>query len=146
MTEHGIPEQWNVTKMTPVFKKGDKTLAANYRPVSVMFPLAKLYATCLNFELERQAQANGLRGAMQAGFQKHYSLEDLVLLVDYAIAWVQQHKQSLCICCVYLEKAFDTVPRSGMLEVLLEYGIDEHLVEVICRLYTNTLGQVVGDN
>ena len=33
-----------------------------------------------------------------------------------------------------------------MLEVLLEYGIDEHLVEVICRLYTNMLGQVAGDN
>ena len=33
-----------------------------------------------------------------------------------------------------------------MLEVLLEYGIDKHIVEVIRRLYTNTLGQVAGDN
>ena len=32
-----------------------------------------------------------------------------------------------------------------MLEVLLKYGIDEHLVEVILRLYTNMLGQVAGD-
>ena len=59
---------------------------------------------------------------------------------------MQQHKQSLCICFVDLEKAFDTVPRSRMLEVLLEYGIDKHLVEVIRRLYTNTLEQVAGDS
>ena len=42
-----------------MFKKGDKTLAANYRPVSVMGPIAKLYVTYLNLELECQAQANG---------------------------------------------------------------------------------------
>ena len=33
-----------------------------------------------------------------------------------------------------------------MLKVLLEYGFDDHLVEVIHRLYTNTLGQVLRDN
>ena len=55
MTERGIPKQWNTSRVTPVFKKGDKTLAANYQPVSVLGPIAKLYATCINLELERQA-------------------------------------------------------------------------------------------
>ena len=45
-----------------------------------------------------------------------------------------------------LEKAFDTVPRSHMLQVLLDYGIDKHIVEVIRRLYVNTLVYVAGDN
>ena len=89
--ERGIPEQWNTSRVTPVFKKGDKTLAANYRPVSIMGPITKLYATCLNLELECQAQANGWRAATQAGFWKQYRLEDLVLLVDFAIARAQQH-------------------------------------------------------
>ena len=61
--EHGILEQWNTSRVTPVFKKGDKTLVANYRPVSVMGPIAKLYMTCLSLELERQAQAKGWRAA-----------------------------------------------------------------------------------
>ena len=58
MTERIILEQWNMSRVTPVFKKGDKALAANYRPVSVMGPIVKLYATCINLEFERQAQAN----------------------------------------------------------------------------------------
>ena len=72
-------------------QKGDKTLAANYRPVSVMGPIAKLYATCINLELERQAQANRWRAATQAGFPKYYRLEYLALLVDYTMARAQQH-------------------------------------------------------
>ena len=91
MIERGIPEQWNTSRVTPVFKKGNKTLAANYRPVSVMGPITKLYATCLNIELECQTKANGWRATIQAGFWKHYRLEYLVLLVDYAIAQAQ-HK------------------------------------------------------
>ena len=70
----------------------------------------------------------------------------MALLVAFAMAWAQQHNYSLCICLIDFEKAFDRVPRLRMLEVLLEYGIDKHLVEVIRRLYINTLGQVAGDN
>ena len=61
--ERGTPEQWNTSRVTPVFKKGDNTLAANYRPVSVMGPIAKLYVTCINLELEWKAQANGWQAA-----------------------------------------------------------------------------------
>ena len=53
-----------MSRVTLVFKKGNKTLAAYYQPISVVGPLAKVYAACLNLELERQAQANGWRAAM----------------------------------------------------------------------------------
>ena len=46
--ERGIPRAWNLVQVTPVHKRGDRTEAKNYRPVSVMGPLAKLYACCLN--------------------------------------------------------------------------------------------------
>ena len=53
--ERGILEQWNTNRVTPVLKKGGKTLAANYQPISVLGPIAKLYATCINLELKHQA-------------------------------------------------------------------------------------------
>ena len=55
----GIPAKWNEVRVTPVFKKGDSRLASNYRPVSVMGPIAKLYSTCMNLTLTRQAAAKG---------------------------------------------------------------------------------------
>ena len=52
VTREGIPESWNTPKLIPVYKKGDKAVAANYRPVSILGPLAKLFVACLNGELE----------------------------------------------------------------------------------------------
>ena len=46
--EHGIPKAWNLVKVTPVHKRGNQADAKNYRPISVMGPLAKLYACCMN--------------------------------------------------------------------------------------------------
>ena len=53
VTIRGIPAARNTLKLTAVFKKGDKTIASNYRPVGVMGPIAKLYATCLTGALEQ---------------------------------------------------------------------------------------------
>ena len=81
----GMPEQWNRTRITPVHKKGSREDAANYCPVSVMGPLAKLFAAYLNWELEREAQSKGWRAPMQAGFRCQHRLGDLIVPVDYLI-------------------------------------------------------------
>ena len=67
-------------------KRGDKREAQNYRPISVLGPLAKLFATCLNLALERKAVEHGWYAATQAGFRRRHRLEDLAVPVDYAIA------------------------------------------------------------
>ena len=69
-----------------VYKKGNKTVATNYRPVSVLGPLAELFVACLNGVLEQQATANNWQAPTQAGFRKRHHLEDLLLLVDFIIA------------------------------------------------------------
>ena len=68
-----------------MYKKSDRAVAANYRPVSVLGPLAKLFTACLNGELERQAIVNNWHAPTQAGFCKCHHLEDLLLLVDFVI-------------------------------------------------------------
>ena len=68
----GMPEQWNRTRITPVHKKGTREDAANYHLVSVMGPLAKLFAACLNWALEWEAQNKGWRAPTQAGFRCHH--------------------------------------------------------------------------
>ena len=53
VTREGILHSWNIAKLIPVYKKSNKAVAANYRPVSVLGPLAILFVACLNGELER---------------------------------------------------------------------------------------------
>ena len=61
--EHGIPRAWNLVQVTPVHKRGSQADARNYCPVSIMEPLAKLYARCLNLELETRAVRNQRKNA-----------------------------------------------------------------------------------
>ena len=52
----------------------------------------------------------------------------------------------LSMCLVDLEKAFDTVNRARLLKVLLDYGVDPDMLEVIHHLYINRRGYLTGDN
>ena len=110
-----------------------------------MGPLAKLYACCLNLELETRVTHHGWRTPTQAGFRWHYHLEDLVVPVDYLLAWAQTCGMPLALCLVDLEKAFDTVPHQHLLEVLSNsYGVNAAMLETIRQVLVDTWGQVPG--
>ena len=133
--EHGIPKAWNLVQVTPVHKRGNQADAKNYCPVSIMGPLAKLYACCLNLELETRATLHAWRAPTQAGFRRHYHLEDLIVPVDYLLERAQTQGTPLALCLVDLEKAFDMVPHQHLLDVLSNtYGIDACMLETICRV------------
>ena len=63
----GIPAKWNEVRVMPVFKKGDSRLASNYRPVSMIGPITKLYSTCMNLTLTRQAAASDVQRETTGG-------------------------------------------------------------------------------
>ena len=81
----------------------------------MMGPIAKLYSTCMNLTLTRQAAAKGWRATTQAGFQPTYHLEDLVFPVDMLLANALQEGKGLALCFIHLEKAFNTVPRARLI-------------------------------
>ena len=108
-----------------------------------MGPQAKLFACCLNLSLETQASLHGWHTPTQAGFRRHYGLEELLVLIDYILARVQTRKFPLVLCLVDLEKAFDTIPRHRLLHILdTEYGVGADMLETIRDVLINTRGQV----
>ena len=118
--------------MTPVHKRGSQVETKNYHPISVMEPLAKLYACCLNLELETSTTCHAWRAPTQAGLRRYYHLEDLIVPVDYLLARAQTRGTPLALCLVDLEKAFDTVPCQHLLDVLSNtYGGDAAMLETI---------------
>ena len=67
-------------------------------------------------------------------------LEDLLLIVDFIIARANHSKESLSLCLVDLEKAFDTISRSRLMQHLQSYGVSDDMVEIIHKLYINNKG------
>lgn len=142
-----IPAAWNTLAITPVHKKGDPTLAKNYRSIWVMGPFAKLFMSCINRYLTSYSEINGLRAPTQAGFRPKHRREDLALALDLAIDRARATRKELALAFIDLEKAFDRVPRDKLMHVLLyEHGLPADIVEVIRRFYTDVFGRVVGDD
>ena len=60
--------------------------------------------------------------------------------MDFLIARAQHNKENLSLCLVDLEKAFDTISRPRLMQVLQSYGVTDDMAEIIRRLYINNKG------
>ena len=72
-----FPEQLKYADVKPVFKKDSRTDKKNYRPVSILPNVSKIYERCLNKQLEEYFQA--LLCKYQCGFRKAYSVINVLL-------------------------------------------------------------------
>ena len=68
LRERKIPDEWRVSNITPIYKKGPKSEPGNYRPVNLTSAVCKLMERVVKDELEVHLEQNSLIGASQHGF------------------------------------------------------------------------------
>jgi hypothetical protein len=73
--EKEIPEQWKVAKVIPLHKKGSKQDVANYRPISNLCSVSKVFEKLIQKRLEQIGEENNvdITGEQQHGFKKNRS-------------------------------------------------------------------------
>ena len=78
-----IPEQWRVSKIIPVHKKGFKSKIENYRPVANLGSVSKVFEKCILKRINDLEIISGssLAGKQQHGFQKNKSTVTACLLL-----------------------------------------------------------------
>jgi len=104
-----LPEDWRKSRVTPVFKKGKKEDAGNYRPVSLTSILGKMMEQLILEVISKQVEEKKLIRSSQHGFTKGKScLTNLIAFYDDMTGWVDERT---AVDVVYLDfsKAFDTV-------------------------------------
>ena len=105
--ETGIfPDEWKLARMTPIFKKAKRDEPNNYRPISVIPTVAKIFEKC---QISEYLNANNLLSHCQSGFRSLHST--LTALVDDANSWSVNIDNGLVNGVVFidLKKAFDTI-------------------------------------
>ena len=135
------PWQWTTNSIVPVPKKGDRSRMTNYRGISLMSTWAKLYNKMLLFRL-RPAVDQILRNN-QAGFRPGRSAVEQINALRRVIEGAKRKQLALVIVFVDFKKAFDSIIRIAMYNILLQYGIPLVIVEAIKRLYDNSKGMVM---
>ena len=139
-----IPELWTIGIVKPIYKnKGDPKLPENYRPISLLSCMGKLFTCIINNRLTTFADKTNLIHETQAGFRKGFSTVDNIFILKCLIDLVQSSKKKLYCCFVDFKQAFDSVWRVGLWQKLRKENINGKCFEVIKHLYDNIKSKVV---
>ena len=125
-----MPEDWCVDVIKPLYKgKGDKADPNNYRGITIVSCMGKLFTCVLNNRLSEYLRVNKLNGPEQAGFKAGYSTVDHIFtLKAMTDLFIFRHKK-LYVCFVDFKKALDNVNVATYLELhLLLYAADTVLL------------------
>ena len=143
MSENQVPEDWRRANITPIFKKGLKSNAGNYRPVSLTSLPCKIMESILRDKIVDHLLRNNLIGPSQHGFmQKRSCVTNLLEFLETVTSYVDQGTP---MDLIYLDfsKAFDKVPRLRLINKLKAHSVDGNLLQWILSWLTDRQQRVV---
>jgi hypothetical protein len=124
-----VPTDWKRANICPIYKKGSKREAGNYRPVSLTSVVCKLMETLIKESLIIFVEQNKIISNCQHGFLKGKSC--LTNLLESFEIWTRAVDEGYGLDIIYLDykKAFDTVPHHRLIFKLKQYGIPNSLLQ-----------------
>ena len=138
-----IPTIWKHALVQPVYKKGDRSKAANYRPISLTCICCKLLEHIIRSEITNHLETNGIITDSQHGFRKGRSCESqLILTVNDLAEEIDKGGQTDTILLDFA-KAFDVVPHQRLVMKLYYYGVRDKPLHWIQNFLANRTQEVV---
>ena len=124
--------------MVPVFKNvGERSTAKNYRLVSLLFVISKVFGKLLNDRIVDHLEKCGLLSDLQYGFRPSQSTADLLTVVSNRIARAVNRTVATRAVALDISKAFDKIWHAGLLQKRMSYGILGQIFGLISSFLSN---------
>ncbi len=118
-----LPEDWRRANVSPIYKKGDRTRAENYRPVSLTSVCCKVLEHVLHSHIMHHLDTHNILTQYQHGFRKGHSTESQLIQTIHDLTLSFDKRTQTDVIILDFSKAFDTVPHHRLLRKLDQYGI-----------------------
>ncbi|MES9950854.1 MAG: reverse transcriptase family protein, partial [Candidatus Thiodiazotropha sp.] len=118
-----IPKEWSLANICPLYKKGDRALASNYRPVSLTCVPCKLLEHIVCSNIMKHLEKHSILSDRQHAFRKNHSCETQLVTVVNDWAKILDEGGQVDTFILDFEKAFDTPPHELLKCKLHGYGI-----------------------
>ena len=118
-----IPKEWSLANICPLFKKSDRSLASNYRPVSLTCVPCKLLEHIVCSNIMAHLDEYKLLSDRQHAFRKGHSCETQLTTVINEWAKILDNRGQVDTFILDFEKAFDTPPHELLKSKVFSYGI-----------------------
>ncbi|WKX91158.1 hypothetical protein Q1695_009751 [Nippostrongylus brasiliensis] len=131
-----IPNIWKESRTVLIFKKGQREDIGNYRPISLLSVVYKIFTRILLNRMERILDDN--QPVEQAGFRKNFSCMDQIQTVAQLIERSHEYHIPLVLVFVDYRKASDSVEINAVLNALVHAGVPSPYVQLFDECFSNT--------
>ena len=140
-----VPEDWNKGNISLLHKGGVHYLLDNYRGITIMSCMGKLFSSIIRSRLDMMVEKNNMLGEIQNGFRKDRSTLDNLLILRNVIEKSKAENKNCFLSFIDLRKAYDRVWREGLWRSMANLGFGGKTLAMIKALYTNTQQRVCMD-
>ena len=124
-----LPNVWKCARITPLHKGGDVLDANNYRPISIICSIAKIFEKLIFNQLSHYLTINDILSPFQSGFRSNYSTTTALLKFSNDVYSAAEHGELTGAIFIDLTKAFDFVDRYLLLDKLCNIGLSYNAVK-----------------
>ena len=126
-----FPEAWSIGLIIPIFKKGNPDLPENYRGITLLSCVGKLFTSLINTRLNVWAEANNKFDKNQYGFRDKKSTTDAMFILQNIVDIYLEKNSSLFVSFIDLKKAFDCTNHRALWFKLEQNKISSKIISVI---------------
>ena len=131
-----FPDCLKLTRITPIFKYGDKSNPSNYRPIAGLHYFSKIFEKALNTRIISFFNHHSLFTSDQFGFRKGMNTGDCILKLVEKMYSSLNDKKYLLSTFIDFRKAFDTVSHRILLDKLKIYGVRGQALDLLSSFIT----------
>ena len=130
-----FPDTLKQARVTPIFKKKDPFDVQNYRPVSILPIISKLFERTLEEQLSKHFE--NIFNPYLSAFRKGFSCQSVLLAITEEWRKALDRGEYVAAILMDLSKAFDCLPPNLITEKLIAYGLSSNAVELINDYLSN---------
>lgn len=140
------PADWNTLLIRPLNKVSNPESVSDFRPISIISIIAKIFAIILNTQIVNYLESESLLHPHQSGFRKGHSCETALLRISENIRKSISKKKVVIYVSLDIKSAFPSVPHDALIEVCKSVGFDDNATKFLKALLSNISQRVkVGD-
>jgi len=137
-----IPSAFREAIIIPIHKKGDPNVESNYRGLSLLNTLYKIFTALILDRIQTWVDVNNILNEYQAGFRRNYSTVDNIFCLTSIVCINFSCKKKTYAFFVDFKCAFDKLPRNSLFYKLTGMGLSNKMVVILMSIYSETVSQV----
>ncbi|PZC85214.1 hypothetical protein B5X24_HaOG202399 [Helicoverpa armigera] len=134
------PKDWTKSTIILLHKKGDKGDITNYRPISLMSNMYKVFSKIILSRIETTLEES--QPKEQAGFRRNYSTIDHIHVLRQILQKYKEYNKTYYLAFVDYNKAFDTIEHGFIWEALRTQGVPTKYIRILQNVYTKSTARV----